>query len=96
MLTKGKERFSVAQSSIAVGEQADMTLFSPEGITTVNKESIKSSVKNSAYFGREMKGTYQNCHPAAELLAQLIPSLLRTGQMKGLIAMENRPLGETS
>ena len=57
ILTKGKERFSVAQSSIAVGEQPDMTLFSPDGTTTVTKESIKSSANNSAYLGRKMKGT---------------------------------------
>ena len=57
MLTKGKERFSIAQSSIAVGEQADITLFSPDGTTTVTKESIKSSVNNSAYLDTEMKGT---------------------------------------
>ena len=56
-LTKGKKRFGVAQASIVVGEQADMTLFSPEGTTIVTKESIKSSVNNSAYLGKKMKGT---------------------------------------
>ena len=57
MLTKGKERFGVAQASIAIGEQADLTLFSPDGTTTVTKEFIQSSVNNSAYLGKEMKGT---------------------------------------
>ena len=57
MLTKGKERFGVAKASIAIGEQADLTLFSPDGTTTVTKESIQSSVNNSAYLGKEMKGT---------------------------------------
>ena len=57
MLTQGKERFGIARASIAVGEQADMTLFSPDGTATVTKESIQSSVTNSAYLGKEMKGT---------------------------------------
>jgi len=57
MLTQGKERFGIAKASIAVGEQADMTIFSPDGTSTVTKESIQSSVKNSAYLGKEMKGT---------------------------------------
>jgi len=57
LLNRGKERFGVSQESIQIGVQADLTLFTSEGTTIVSKESILSSSKNSAYLGKELKGT---------------------------------------
>ena len=57
LLNRGKERFGVSQQSIQIGAQADLTLFTPDGTTIVSKESILSRSKNSAYLGKELKGT---------------------------------------
>ena len=57
LLNRGKERFGVSQESIQIGAQADLTLFSADGKAVVSKESILSSSKNSAYLGKELKGT---------------------------------------
>ena len=56
LLNRGKERFGVSQQSILIGAQADLTLFTANGTTTVSKESILSRSKNSAYLGKELKG----------------------------------------
>ena len=56
LLNRGKERFGVSQQSILIGAQADLTLFTADGTTTVSKESILSRSKNSAYLGKELKG----------------------------------------
>ena len=57
LLNRGKERFGVSQQSIQIGAQADLTLFTTDGTTIVSKESILSRSKNSAYLGKELKGT---------------------------------------
>jgi dihydroorotase len=57
LLNRGKERFGVSQQSILIGAQADLTLFTADGTTTVSKESILSRSKNSAYLGKQLKGT---------------------------------------
>lgn len=57
LLNRGKERFGVSQESIQIGAQADLTLFTADGKAVVSKESILSSSKNSAYLGKELKGT---------------------------------------
>ena len=56
LLNRGKERFGVSQQSIQVGAKADLTLFTADGTTTVSKDSILSTSKNSAYLGKEFKG----------------------------------------
>ncbi|MFD1061761.1 dihydroorotase family protein [Winogradskyella litorisediminis] len=56
LLTKGKARFGVEESSISVGARADISLFNPEGKITFTKEHIKSTSKNSAFLGTELKG----------------------------------------
>ena len=57
LLVRGKERFGVSQKSIQIGEQADLTLFTADGANTFSKENILSRSKNSAYLGKELKGT---------------------------------------
>ena len=57
LITSGKERFGIETSTIAVGQQANLTLFNPEGNYTFTKEHIHSSSQNSAFLGKELKGT---------------------------------------
>ncbi len=57
ILNRGKERFGVSQQSIQIGAQADLTLFTADGTTIVSKDGILSRSKNSAYLGKELKGT---------------------------------------
>ena len=57
VLSRGKERFGVSMQSIQIGAKADLTLFTSDGTSTFSKESILSHSKNSAYLGKELKGT---------------------------------------
>ncbi|MBT8281300.1 MAG: dihydroorotase [Muriicola sp.] len=56
LLTKGKERFNIPSVNIKEGEPACLSLFNPEGEYLNNKESIKSTSKNSMYLGKKGKG----------------------------------------
>lgn len=55
-MTSGKERFGLENASIAVGEQANLTLFNPDETYTFSKKHIHSSSQNSAFLGKELKG----------------------------------------
>jgi dihydroorotase len=57
LLNNGKERFGIQQTTIAVGEVANLTLFNPEGNYIFTKEHIYSSSQNSAFLGKKLKGT---------------------------------------
>ena len=55
-LTSNKSRFNIEEHSIAVNEQANLTLFNPENNYIFTKEHIVSKSKNSAFLGLELKG----------------------------------------
>lgn len=55
-LTKEKSRFKIENSLIDEGEIANLTLFTPDGNWTFEKENILSKSKNSAFLGTKMKG----------------------------------------
>jgi dihydroorotase len=57
LLTNGRERFTGKKSTIAVGNPADLTLFSSEGSAVYSKEDILSKSKNSAFLGEHLEGT---------------------------------------
>ncbi|WP_420573901.1 dihydroorotase [Kordia sp.] len=57
LLTAGKERFGIAISNITEGQKANLTLFNPEGTYTFTKKHIHSTSQNSAFYGKELKGT---------------------------------------
>ena len=57
ILSRGKTRFGIDNPSIQVGEQADLTLFSPKGSQKVTKNSLLSTSKNSLFLGQELMGT---------------------------------------
>ncbi|WP_108867235.1 dihydroorotase [Aquimarina aquimarini] len=56
VLTKGKSVFGIENKSITVGAIADITLFTPKGDTTFEKEHILSTSKNSAFVGKTILG----------------------------------------
>ncbi|WP_378173292.1 dihydroorotase family protein [Aquimarina sp. SS2-1] len=56
LLTKGKSAFGIEQISIDKGNKASLSLFTPKGNTTFNKQSILSTSKNSAFIGKAIKG----------------------------------------
>ena len=56
MLTAAKKRFSLPVSPIAVGQKADLTLFTDKGERVLTKDLIQSSSKNCAFVGEKCKG----------------------------------------
>ena len=57
LLTSGKERFGIVASRIAEGQTGNLTLFNPDGTYTFTEKNIHSTSKNSAFLGKELKGT---------------------------------------
>jgi len=56
LLTQGKSRFGVSESTINEGEEADLSLFNPDISYNFNKSHITSRSKNSAFLGQTLKG----------------------------------------
>ncbi|MEN8886919.1 MAG: dihydroorotase, partial [Winogradskyella sp.] len=56
ILTQGKSRFGVTETSIKEGELADLTLFNPDTLYNFSLADITSKSKNSAFFGTALKG----------------------------------------
>jgi len=56
ILSRGKARFGVPNTTIEVGAQADLTLFSPNGSQKVTKNALLSTSKNSLFLGQELSG----------------------------------------
>ncbi|TYB76775.1 dihydroorotase [Bizionia saleffrena] len=57
LLTKGKTRFSLENSSINEGEIANFTLFNPDTKYTFSLEHIVSKSKNSMFLNTNLKGS---------------------------------------
>ncbi len=57
LLTNGRKRFTGENSTITLGEPADLTLFSSEGNAVYSKKDILSKSKNSAFLGKRLQGT---------------------------------------
>ncbi|RNC87304.1 MAG: dihydroorotase [Winogradskyella sp.] len=56
LLTRGKSRFGVNESTVNIGEKADLTLFDPDVNYTFSKTSIFSKSNNSCFMGHQLKG----------------------------------------
>lgn len=52
-----RKRFGLPELSIKKGEKANITLFNPNAIAIFKENNIYSSSKNSAFIGKELKGT---------------------------------------
>ncbi len=61
-LTAGKTVFGIQRNSIAVGNKADLSLFSPLGEWIFEKEHILSKSKNSAFLKHPMQGQVFGCY----------------------------------
>lgn len=57
LLTSGKKRFGINSTTIEGGQSANLTLFNPDGNYTFSEAHIHSSSQNSAFLGKELKGT---------------------------------------
>ncbi|MEW7292996.1 dihydroorotase [Aquimarina sp. 2304DJ70-9] len=57
MLTNGAFVFGIENNPINIGNKADLSLFNPEGNSVFTKEHILSSSKNSAFIGKQVKGS---------------------------------------
>ena len=56
LLTKGRERYQIANPSIKEGEKACLTLFEPKEEYNFTKEAIYSTSKNSVFVNSKVKG----------------------------------------
>ena len=56
LLTQGKSRFGVSETTINEGELADLTLFNPDTTYEFSKSDITSRSKNSMFLGTQLKG----------------------------------------
>lgn len=56
ILTKGKERFGIKNTSVNVGNKADLTLFNPDTIYKFSQTDISSKSKNTIFKGHTLKG----------------------------------------
>ncbi|MDX1271866.1 dihydroorotase family protein [Bizionia paragorgiae] len=57
LLTKGKSRFGLENSSLNIGELANLTLFNPDTKYTFSEEHIVSKSKNSLFLNTDLKGS---------------------------------------
>ena len=57
LLTKGKERFGVANSVIKIGNRAQLSLFNPSNSYVFENKHIRSKSKNSLFIGSKLKGS---------------------------------------
>lgn len=55
--SNAKTVFGLETPSINNGEKADLTFFNPEGSFTFTESNVLSSSKNSAFYGKKLKGT---------------------------------------
>ena len=67
-LTEKKSRFGIENQTIDKGQKANITLFSPEGNWTFEKENILSKSKNSAFLGAKMKGKVYGIYNKGKLI----------------------------
>jgi len=56
LLTKGRQRFGLPEPKLKEGEQACLTLFSPNETCLQTKEQLLSTSKNNAFLNQELKG----------------------------------------
>ena len=56
LLTQGKSRFGISESSIKEGELADLALFNPDTNYEFSLQNISSRSKNSMFLDTQLKG----------------------------------------
>ncbi|MDH7912597.1 dihydroorotase [Winogradskyella sp. SYSU M77433] len=56
LLTQGKSRFGITETTISEGEEANLSLFNPDAKYQFSKADITSKSKNSAFLGMQLTG----------------------------------------
>ena len=57
ILTKGKDIFEIENTTIEVGQKANLSLFNPFGNETLKEENLISTSKNCAFINSPIQGT---------------------------------------
>lgn len=57
ILTKGKDVFEIENTTIEVGQKANLSLFNPSGNNTLKEENLISTSKNCAFINSPIQGT---------------------------------------
>ena len=57
LTTNPRKRFGIKMPTINIGENADLTLFTPENEYIFEEKHIASTSKNSAFLSKKLKGT---------------------------------------
>lgn len=70
VLTRGKERFGIAASPIAVDTEANLTLFNPNTTYTFTKADILSTSKNAIFEHKTLKGKAYGVFANNQLILQ--------------------------
>ncbi len=70
VLTRGKERFGIAASPIAVDTEANLTLFNPNTTYTFTKADILSTSKNAIFENKTLKGKTYGIFANNQLILQ--------------------------
>jgi dihydroorotase len=70
VLTRGKERFGIESTAIAVDSEADLTLFNPNTSYTFTKEHILSTSKNTIFENKVLKGKAYGIFANNQLILQ--------------------------
>lgn len=70
VLTRGKERFGIEATPIAVGTEANLTLFNPNTTYTFTKEHIHSTSKNAIFEHKTLKGKAYGIFANNQLILQ--------------------------
>ena len=70
VLTRGKERFGIEATPIAVGTEANLTLFNPNTTYTFTKEHIHSTSKNTIFENKVLKGKAYGIFANNQLILQ--------------------------
>lgn len=63
-----RNRFGIENSTISVGEPADLTLFNPNSEYTFDESHISSTSKNSIFLNKKMKGNVYGVYSKKQLV----------------------------
>lgn len=70
VLTSNSEIFKVEQTSIRIGEKANMSLFNPSGKYIFSKKDILSTSKNACFLGATLEGKAYGIYNNNQLIIQ--------------------------
>ena len=69
-LTSGRSVLGLPEVTVSEGQQANLTLFNPEGNWTFEASNLLSKSKNSAFLGSNMQGKVYGIYNQQQLELQ--------------------------